>query len=687
MDIDFKRSDYYLNRECTWLAFNHRVLRESKDASNPLLERLRFIAIACSNLDEFFMIRVAGLKHLLASETPHRDISGLTPKGQLDAVANRAHEQMHAIDRCLARVLSALEAEGIRITRPNAIDAKELLWLTEFFECEIYPIVTPMALDPTHPFPFLASKSLNLAVRLRRAGELETRRAILPVPAPVLDRLVKLPGAPRFLCLEDILSHFAVRFFTGYEILETTPFRITRDADLTIREDADDLLVEVEKSLERRKKGAAVRLEIASSASDETRAFLKRELELQESDIYTGEGPLGCAFFSALANLEGFDPLRYAPFAPVPSLELARLGAASIWDAIRTRDILVHHPFERFQTVEDFIRTAASDPYVLAIKQTLYRVSSRSPIIAALEEAARNGKEVTVLMEVKARFDEENNILMAHRLEEAGCHVIYGILGLKTHSKITMVIRREETGIRRYCHLATGNYNGSTAKIYTDIGLFTSDTEIGIDASGFFNFLSGFSDPPVWNKLIVAPLNLRETILAGIDREIEHAKHGEKAYLAAKMNALLDKGIIAKLYEASAAGVRIDLIVRGICVLRPGLPDVSENIRVRSIVGRFLEHSRITYFRDGGASKIYISSADWMPRNLNSRIELMVPVEDKAHKKRLRAILKAYLRDNRKAYLMRSDGSYVRAACRKGSEAIAAQDLLKETAGKGAVLG
>lgn len=685
--IDFKNPDYYLNRDCTWLAFNHRVLRESTDKTNPLLERLRFISIACSNLDEFFMIRVAGLKHLLTSKASHHDISGRTPAEQMEAVSRIAHGQMQNIDRCLSLVLSELKAEGIRIIRPDMLTKQQELWLTEFFERAIYPVITPMAVDPAHPFPFLASKSLNLVVHLKRADEDELRLAILPVPVPILDRLVKLPGTFDFLYMEDVLRYFAGRFFTGYEILETTPFRVTRDADLEIREDADDLLVEVEKSLERRKKGAAVRLELAATSSDATRMLLAQELELQETDIYNVKGPLGAAFFSTLANLQDFDHLRYESFSPRSSVELAHMDKSSIWEAIRARDILVHHPFESFQTVEYFIRTAASDADVLAIKQTLYRVSSQSPIIAALEEAARNGKQVTVLMEVKARFDEENNILMAHRLEEAGCHVIYGILGLKTHSKITMVIRREEDGIRRYCHLATGNYNGLTAKIYTDIGLFTLDTEIGVDASCFFNFLSGFSDPPIWNKLIVAPLNLRETIMAGIQREIEHARCGEKAYIAAKMNSLLDKELIAKLYEASAAGVKVDLIIRGICVLRPGIKGVSENIHVRSIVGRFLEHSRIVYFRDGGRDNIYISSADWMPRNLNNRIELMIPIGEKAHKKRLRAILRTYLKDNKKAYLMRSDGSYVRSACRRGSEPVTAQMFLKETIEKGSVLG
>ncbi|RGS73474.1 polyphosphate kinase 1 [Mitsuokella sp. AF21-1AC] len=685
--IDFHKREYYLNRECTWLKFNQRVLRESLSKENPLLERLRFIAITCSNLDEFFMIRVAGLKHLLESGIDHHDISGLTPRGQMEAVSCLAHNQIHDIDRCLRLILAELKGEGIHFISPTDLTRQQELWLTEFFEREIYPIVTPMAVDPSHPFPFLASKSLNLAVHLKRHEEEDIRLAILPVPSAILGRLIKLPDTLHFLYLEDVLSYFASRFFTGYEILETTPFRITRDADLDIREDVDDLLTEVEKSLEKRRKGAAVRLEIAKSTSAETRQILQKELELEDGDIYTIQGPLGAAFFSSFANIEGFDHLRYKPFIPRPSIELAARKAPDIWKAIREGDILLHHPFESFHTVEQFIHTAAYDDNVLAIKQTLYRVSSKSPIIAALAAAARNGKQVTVLMEVKARFDEENNILMARLLEEAGCHVIYGILGLKTHSKITMVIRREEDGIRRYCHLATGNYNGSTAKIYTDVGLLTCDNEIGMDGSRFFNFLSGFSDPPVWNKLIVAPLNLRETIMAEIDQEIRHAQNGEKAYIAAKMNSLLDRFLIAKLYEASAAGVKIDLIVRGICVLRPGIKGVSENIHVRSIVGRFLEHSRILYFRNGGKDDVFISSADWMPRNLNNRVELMIPVAGKAHKRRLRAILNTYIKDNKKAYLMRSDGSYVRASCRKGSTPVAAQNFLMETAIKGEVLG
>lgn len=676
--MDMLKRAYFLNRECSWLSFNQRVLKESTRTANPLLERLRFIAIACSNLDEFFMIRVAGLKHLVASGIERRDIAGLSPEQQMHAVSRQAHRQYRAIYRCLTLVVKELAAHGIRFVRPEDLTGERALWLSELFEREIYPVVTPMAIDPAHPFPFLASRSLNLAVKIRRAGETSEKLAILPVPAPVLDRLWKLPGESAFLFLEDILRHFAARFFTGCEIVQTAAFRLTRDADLDIRDDVEDLLTEVEKSLEKRRKGAAVRLEVAADFPADLEDFLKEQLSLDAMDIYTAKGALGAAFFASFANLTGFDRLRYPRFSPRPTAALTARG--DLFAAIAADDIFVHHPFESFDIVEQFIARAATDTRVLAIKQTLYRVAGDSPIIAALAQAARNGKQVTVLMEVKARFDEENNIQMARRLEEAGCHVIYGILGLKTHSKITMVIRREDAGLQRYCHIATGNYNGSTAKIYTDVGIFTADTLTGVDASAFFNFLSGFSDPPIWNRFAVAPLTLRERITAGIEQEIAHAKSGKRAYIAAKMNALLDRFIIAKLYEASAAGVQIDLIVRGICVLRPGLQGISENIRVRSIVGRFLEHSRIFCFYNGGKEDVFLSSADWMPRNLNNRVELMIPVRKKAHKKRLLALLTTYLADNTCAYTMHPDGVYRRLSPAKGEKPHAAQEELMRAA-------
>ena len=479
--------------------------------------------------------------------------------------------------------------------------------------------------------------------------------------------------------LEDIITYYATQFFQGYGIEEAMIFRLTRDADLEIdEEDAKDLLTEVEASLRRRRRGDAVRLEVVGNGSSELLRTVLASVELEEKDVYYIDGHLDCRMYLDFSNYPGYDHLRYKPFEPKIPSDLIGCEEENLLDVIRSRDIFVHHPFETFNVVEQFVAQAAVDPNVLAIKQTLYRVSGESPIIASLIKAADNGKQVTVLMEVKARFDEEHNIIMARRLEKAGCHVIYGLKGLKTHSKITMVVRREEDGIRRYVHLATGNYNGKTARIYTDCGIFTSNDEYGDDASRFFNLISGYSDPPIWNKFIVAPLNLRERIMDLIDEEIECAKRGEDVYIIAKMNSLLDKKVIAKLYEASANGVRIDLIVRGICTLRPGIAGISDNITVRSIVGRFLEHHRIFYFRSGGNDKIFISSADWMPRNLNERVELMIPIEDKRHKARIKGILDLYLVDTLKAHIMRADGSYYKVTDVEGP--ISAQEELMEAA-------
>ncbi len=684
--MEYTDPQNFLNRECTWVKFNERVLRESTVPSNPLLEQLNFIAISASNLDEFFMIRVAGVKHLVESELDHHDIGGMTPQEQFDAIETMVHEQVHQQYTYLQSLRQRLASEGLRFVTPEELNEEELMWLESYFEREIYPVVTPMAVDPSHPFPFLSSLSLNLAVLLRRReGDDSVKTAILPVPSPVLDRIIAVPvqdgtREKRFLFLEDILSTFAERFFLGCEILETTPFRVTRDADLDIDDDAEDLLAEVVKSLKKRRKGAAVRLELHESASRMVRGLLMTELQLEEKDVYTIPGPLDLKVFFSFTGIKGYDYLRYPPAFPQPSWELGKSEAPDLWSAIAENDIMVHHPYETFDTVEEFIRQAATDPNVLAIKQTLYRVSSKSLIIAALAQAAENGKQVTVLMEVKARFDEENNIHMAAKLEKAGCHVIYGIMGLKTHSKITLVVRREEDGIRRYVHLATGNYNGKTARIYTDVGVFTANTLIGVDASAFFNLLSGYSDSPQWNKLAVAPINLRERIYEEIDREIAWAKAGKKASITAKMNSLLDKEVIAKLYEASQAGVHIRLIVRGICVLRPGVPGLSENIEVHSVVGRYLEHSRLFCFHNNGKEDVFISSADWMPRNLNERVELMIPIEYKPHKERIKKILSLYFKDNVKAYAMNSDGTYRYLSDSRQGEAIHAQKQLQEMA-------
>jgi polyphosphate kinase len=682
--VDFLDPQYYLNRECTWIKFNERVLRESVVPSNPLLEQLNFVAISASNLDEFFMIRVAGVKHLIESGVPHHDIAGMTPQEQFSAIETMVHKQVGQQYAYLNDIRDRLRGEGLRFVKPSELTEEQHIWLEQYFEREIYPVVTPMAVDPSHPFPFLSSLSLNLAVLLRRReGDSSVKTAILPVPSSVLDRIIKVPGTgdeKQFLFLEDVLSTFAERFFLGCEILEATPFRVTRDADLDIDDDAEDLLAEVVKSLKKRKKGAAVRLELAVSASRMVKTLLMTELALEERDVYMIPGPLDCKVFFSFTGIEGYDHLRYAPAFPQPSWELEKLHAPDMWQAISQQDIMVHHPYETFETVEKFVRLAATDPDVLAIKQTLYRVSSKSPIIAALAQAAENGKQVTVLMEVKARFDEENNIHMAAKLEKAGCHVIYGIMGLKTHSKITLVVRREEEGIQRYVHVATGNYNGKTARIYTDVGILTSNTLIGIDASAFFNLLSGYSDPPQWNKLAVAPLNLRQRIYEEIDQEIDWARKGKKALIIAKMNSLLDKKVIARLYEASQAGVRIQLIVRGICVLRPGVPGLSEHIEVHSIVGRYLEHSRLFYFYNNGKEDVFISSADWMPRNLNERVELMIPVEYPPHKERVKGILNLYFHDNVKAYAMNSDGTYRYLADTRRGEPIHAQAMLQKEA-------
>lgn len=682
--MDFLDPQYYLNRECTWIKFNERVLRESVVPSNPLLEQLNFVAISASNLDEFFMIRVAGVKHLIESGVPHHDIAGMTPQEQFSAIETMVHKQVGQQYAYLNDIRDRLRGEGLRFVKPSELTEEQHIWLEQYFEREIYPVVTPMAVDPSHPFPFLSSLSLNLAVLLRRReGDSSVKTAILPVPSSVLDRIIKVPGTgdeKQFLFLEDVLSTFAERFFLACEILEATPFRVTRDADLDIDDDAEDLLAEVVKSLKKRKKGAAVRLELAVSASRMVKTLLMTELALEERDVYMIPGPLDCKVFFSFTGIEGYDHLRYAPAFPQPSWELEKLHAPDMWQAISQQDIMVHHPYETFETVEKFVRLAATDPDVLAIKQTLYRVSSKSPIIAALAQAAENGKQVTVLMEVKARFDEENNIHMAAKLEKAGCHVIYGIMGLKTHSKITLVVRREEEGIQRYVHVATGNYNGKTARIYTDVGILTSNTLIGIDASAFFNLLSGYSDPPQWNKLAVAPLNLRQRIYEEIDQEIDWARKGKKALIIAKMNSLLDKKVIARLYEASQAGVRIQLIVRGICVLRPGVPGLSEHIEVHSIVGRYLEHSRLFYFYNNGKEDVFISSADWMPRNLNERVELMIPVEYPPHKERVKGILNLYFHDNVKAYAMNGDGTYRYLADTRRGEPIHAQAMLQKEA-------
>ncbi|CUH95407.1 Polyphosphate kinase [Propionispora sp. 2/2-37] len=677
----FAKHENFINRELSWLKFNSRVLGEANDQQKPLLERLRFLAITSSNLDEFFMIRLAGLKHQLESGVNKIDAAGLTVEQQIMQISEAAHAMVKEQYRHLRSILRNLEQDEIYFCDVQEIKGKDKEWLDNYFHHTVYPVITPMAVDASHPFPFLANRTLNLAVTLRRDNEISM--AVIPVPGG-LPRIVAIPGnakKKRFVFLEQIIMTFAQKLFYGYKIQDMAAFRITRNADLSIdEEDVKDLLAEVEKSLRQRKRGQAVRLEIAKSTKPDIKEFLIQALKIVEPDVYEISGPIDLTCMMKFVDLPGCDQLRYIPLVPQMPADL--VGEEDLFAVIRQRDILLHHPFESFRPVIDFVRQAATDPKVLAIKQTLYRVSGNSPIVRALAQAAENGKQVTVLVELKARFDEENNILWAKRLEEAGCHVIYGLVGLKTHAKMILVVRQEESGIKRYVHMGTGNYNDTTAKIYTDMGIFTANDQFGADASGFFNVLSGYSDPPVWNKIVVAPLGLREKIESLIDREITFAQEGRPARIIVKMNALLDKEIIMKLYEASHCGVKIDLIIRGICALRPGIPGVSENITVRSIVGRFLEHSRIFYFSNGGDEKIFLSSADWMPRNLNERVELFFPVDDERHTERIKGILELLLKDNRKAYVMKRDGGY-RRVDRRG-KGINSQSWLMELASQAA---
>lgn len=677
------KENRYLNRECTWINFNERVVNEAAISSIPLLERVNFLSISASNNDEFFMIRVAGIKHLLAEQIIRKDIAGLTPKEQFEAIQLMEHSQCRRQYKIYRDVKKRLSAEGIHIISFDEANEEEKLYLEKYVKEEIYPVVTPLAVDTAHFVPFLASLSLNLAVFLQREGGGLTKAAVLPVPLKTVPRLIEIPqkrGGHTFVFCEDLLAAYGHLFFPGYIITEIRPFRLTRDADLEISKDAADLLAEVKKSLKKRKKGAPVRLETDCRVSPAMRRFLKTVADVEEADIYEIDGPVDLTGLFEITALPEYDRLRFPAASPQPVWELLPYRKEELWSVVKKHNIMMHHPYETFAAVDDFIYLAAKDPDVLAIKQTLYRVGTQSAIIDALAEAAENGKEVTVLMEVKARFDEENNIHKARKLEEAGCHVIYGVAGLKTHSKITLVVRRESDGIRRYVHLATGNYNGKTARIYTDVGILTADRAMGEDASAFFNLLSGYFESPAWKKLAVAPYDLREQLYSSIDREISVAKAGKKAVIIAKMNSLLDRHVIDRLYEASQAGVTVRLVVRGICVLRPGVTGLSENISVHSIVGRFLEHSRLFYFYNDGAEDVFISSADWMPRNLNERIELLVPVEYGPHKERIKEILRLNYEDNVNGHIMDQNGEYTYLADNRTGPAVNAQETFQQLA-------
>lgn len=664
---EIAKPQYYNNRELSWLAFNERVLEEAEDDQNPLLERLKFIAIFSSNLDEFFMVRVAGLQdQIRAGFHKPENKSGLTPTEQLTKIADRTQALVKRQAEVYQHITDELLPEhGIHIVKMKDINGEQKQFINELFEETIFPVLTPVAVDAYRPFPTLLGKTLNIIVLLEQDEhdvEGKERVAIVQVPA-VLDRFIKVPTNEEkvsFVLLEDIITANIEKLFYGYKVKSAQAFRLTRNADLTIHEEgAQDLLVEIEKELKKRKWGVGSRLEVRSGEmNDDVLEYLLDEFELTESDVFKIDGPLD------LTSLFGFtkevsvgrEHLLYESFIPQPPLDLQ--SDENIFEKALQQDLIFHHPYESFAPILDFISAAAVDPTVLAIKQTLYRVSGNSPIIQALKLAAENGKQVTVLVELKARFDEENNVHWAKELEQSGCLVIYGMNNLKTHSKITLVVRRKQGKIERFVHLGTGNYNDATAKIYTDIGMITSNKEFGIDATNFFNYLSGYTNKPKFTHLVVSPYDIRDEFLAIIDREIELHKQYGNGFIRAKMNSLTDKDLMMKLYEASIAGVKIELIIRGICCIRPGIPGISENITVTSIVGRFLEHSRIYWFHHNGENRLYLSSADMMTRNMIKRVEILFPIYAPEAKKRIIDIMDLQLRDTAKARIQDANGKY-----------------------------
>ena len=684
--IDFENPKYYENRELSWIKFDQRVLSEAKDKTIPLLERAKFISITSSNLDEFFMVRVASLKDMVHAGYKKKDIAGMTATEQLSAINQQTRKLVtDQYNTYMRSLIPLLKKEGICIMDSHEdLTEQQAEFVDRYFMENVYPVLTPMAVDASRPFPLIRNKTLNIAALLvsKHAKKEKDEIVFATVQVPsVLPRVVRIPSGENesvFILLEQIIERNIGVLFSNYQVECAYPYRVMRNADLTIDEDeASDLLKEIQSKLKMRQWGEVIRLEIEDKADKRLLRFLRSELKVAEEDIFEIAGPLDLTFLMKMTGLEGYDHLRYKQPTPQPVPEIE--AGADIFAAIRNGDIFLHHPYQTFDPVVNFIRQASVDPDVLAIKQTLYRVSGNSPIIAALAKAAENGKQVTVLVELKARFDEEHNIVWAKKLEQAGCHVIYGLVGLKTHSKIALVVRREEDGIRRYVHLGTGNYNDSTAKLYTDCGIFTCKESIGEDATAVFNMLSGYSEPRSWNELMLAPYWLRDKFLYLINRETKHARNGEDARIVAKMNSLCDPGIIAALYEASAAGVKIDLIVRGICCLRVGIEGVSENITVRSIVGNFLEHSRIFYFENNGDSEIYMGSADWMPRNLDRRVEIVFPVLDDELKKKAYHVLEVELADNVKARVMDAEGNYEKLD-RRGKEKVNSQLVFCEEA-------
>lgn len=682
--VEIAKPQYYNNRELSWLAFNERVLEEAEDENNPLLERLKFLAIFSANLDEFFMVRVAGLQdQLRAGFHKPENKSGLTPKEQLSKIAERTQALVRRQTEVFRHLTSkCLPKENVFVRDIKDLNLEQRQFLNELFEETIFPVLTPVAVDAYRPFPTLLGKTLNLLVMLDNKGndsELTDNVAIVQVPS-VLERYIKVPSESDetvFVLLEDVISSHVDKLFLGYRVKSTQAFRLTRNADLTIHEEgAQDLLVEIEKELKKRKWGVGSRLEVRDGEmNDDVLDYLLEEFEIEESDVFKIDGPLDLTTMFTFVKVisKGREHLEYETFIPQPPQDLQ--SNENIFEKAIAQDLFFHHPYESFGPIIDFIAEAAVDPSVLAIKQTLYRVSGNSPIIQALKMAAENGKQVTVLVELKARFDEENNVLWAKQLEQAGCLVIYGMNNLKTHSKITLVVRRRLGKIERFVHLGTGNYNDATAKIYTDMGIITSNKEFGIDATNFFNYLSGYTEKPQFHHLVVAPFDIRDEFIRLIDQEIQcHIEFGN-GFIRAKMNSLTDKDLMMKLYEASIVGVKIELIIRGICCIRPGIPGISENITVTSIVGRFLEHSRIFWFHHNGENLLYLSSADMMTRNMVKRVEILFPVYAPEIKKRIFQIMNYQLSDNQKARIQDSNGNYRYKEDQKGENQVNSQDI------------
>lgn len=699
----------YLNRELSWLEFNRRVLHEALDQRTRLLERLKFLAIFSNNLDEFFMVRVSGLKRQVAAQVGKRTPDGRTPKDQLKAISENLRPMVREQHQCFEKELRpALAAQGIRLLDYSDLNKTQQAYLNDYFKEQIFPVLTPLAVDPGHPFPYISNLSLNLAVVVEDTEAGIEHFARVKVPK-VLPRFVALPeelhsaqrGKPSVwvgVPLEQVIAHNLEHLFPGMVIREYHPFRITRNADLELAEDeADDLMMAIEQELRKRRLGGSVvRMEVSSTMPDWVEETLLQEMKLTHHDVYILDGLLGLGDLMTFLSLP-LPELKDEPWTPTVPTRLQRLrdvmdeeeaiadgeDGEDIFSILRRHDILLHHPYHSFSaTVQQFITQAAHDPNVLAIKMTLYRTSGDSPIVTSLIAAAENGKQVVVLVELKARFDEENNILWARKLEKSGVHVVYGLVGLKTHTKVVLVVRREEHQIRRYVHIGTGNYNPKTAKLYTDLGLLSGREDLGADLTDLFNYLTGYSRQKAYRKLLVAPVSLRDRMVSLIHRETEHSRQGGTGRIIAKMNSLVDPTIIEALYEASQAGVQIDLIVRGICCLRPQLAGISENIRVISIVGRYLEHSRIFYFHNQGQDEVFIGSADWMPRNLDRRVEAVTPIEHPRIAKELLEILHVMLSDNRQAWELQPDGRYVRRQVGAEEEERSAQVLLMAMASK-----